>query len=132
MKVSNVATKFVTKHLGGLLNCMNLIHYTITVSFGKLRGATMQIEVDHRYLDAEITVDTKQLLEHWKNGQRRKILCSLAHELTHIITSEQSDPFQTKEEDPKKMSKLQHHFEERVTEHISKLVVRLYLLENKL
>jgi len=128
MKPSKPLIKFVHTHLAGLLNCMNLSHFALTVQFTTLKNATMDITPDHRYLEGKMRIDTKMVMAHWKLGERDEILEALAHEITHLLTSEMSDPFQWVCR-AKKQTEAEIHFEERVTEHVSRLALRLYKLE---
>lgn len=128
MKPSKPLIKFVHTHLAGLLNSMNLSQFSITVHFTDLKDATMDITPDHRYLEGRTRIDTGRCMEHWKLGEKDEILASLAHELSHLITSEMSDPFQTHNKE-RKLTEAEIHYEERVTEHVSRLALRLYKLE---
>lgn len=130
MKPSKVIVSFVRRHVAGLCVCMSLTHFNIKVHFCKLKGATMDIELDHRYLDAVINIDTKSVVKMWKDD-RDEILACLAHELSHCVTSEMSDPFMWKG-NSRRLTEQQVHFEERVTETVSRLALRLYKLENGL
>lgn len=131
MKPTKTLVNFVHTHLAGLLQCMNLTHFALTVKFTKLEDATMDIIPDHKYLELHIRVDTERAMAHWKLGEKDELLACLSHELSHAITSEMSDPFQTTGEN-KKQTAQEIHFEERVTETVSRLALRLYKLENKL
>lgn len=130
MTPSKSLQRFVHKHVAGLCICMNLSHFNIKVHFCKLKDATMDIEVDYRYLEAMIRMDIVLVTKMWRHD-KSEILAYLAHELTHCITQEMSDPFASKTECLKE-TKQQIHFEERVTETVSRLALRLYKLENKL
>lgn len=90
----------------------------------------MDISVDQRYLEAKININTKLVMTMWKYD-RQEIIAYLAHELAHCVTSEMSEPFACKCEQVK-LKKKQIHFEERVTETVSRWAFRLYILENKL
>jgi hypothetical protein len=131
MKPSKPLIKFVQTHLAGLLGCMNLNHFALTVQFTKLKGATMDITPDFRYLTGLIRIDTEIAMAHWKSGEKEEILECLAHECTHLITAEMSDPLLTRGQ-CMKQTKTEIHFEERVTEHVSRIALRLYKLERKL
>ena len=124
--------EFFREHLIGLKQTMNLNHFKIDINFCNLKSASMAIEVDYRYLDATIDVDRKEVMELWDAGRKRRILESLAHELSHCITQELTDPLHWKGVSYKKLSKEQKHYEERVTEHISRLALELYLLEGNI
>ena len=123
---------FLKEHLIGLKQTMNLNHFKIDLVFGNLKEVTMAIEVDYRYLDAQIDIDRKTVIDQWEAGRKRRILENLAHELSHVITQELTDPHHWKGVDYKKLSKRKKHYEERVTEHISRLAVELYLLEGNI
>ena len=91
----------------------------------------MCIDIDYRYLEAKLSIDTAEVVEMWKED-RGIILECLAHELSHIITKELTDPFDWKGRPTKKQTETDIYFEERVTETVSRLTLRLYKLENKL
>jgi hypothetical protein len=92
----------------------------------------MQIEVDYRYLDAQIEWG-KKVEECWKEGEREHIVRCLTHELCHIITGESKNPFATSDT-AERIKPLAEHFDERITETVSRIAYRLYwrwLRENK-
>lgn len=91
----------------------------------------MDICPDYRYLEALINIDVETVTAMWKENKELILEC-LAHEISHLVTSEMSDPFATKCKRPKKETVEQIHFEERVTETVSRWALRLYKLENKL
>lgn len=132
MKPSKPLEKFVHSHVAGLCICMNLSHFNIKLNFCELEGADMEIEIDYRYLDANINIDTEIAVKMWRRGEHDQIVASLAHELSHIITFEMADPYSWKGGEVKKASKEKEHYEERVTETVSRLALRLYKLENGL
>ena len=124
--------EFLREHLIGLRQTMNLNHFKIDLVFCNLRNATMAIEVDFRYLDATIDIDRKTVIQMWDMGRKRRILECLAHECSHILTQELTDPLHWKGVSYKKQTKEQKHYEERVTEHVSRLALELYLLEGNI
>jgi hypothetical protein len=128
MNVPKEASKFILDSINGLRKTMFLTHFKIDVEYANI-GADMVCEVDYRYLDARITIDRKTILDYWSHGERKEILYLLVHELSHLISGEMSDPFQWKGKTPKKQTELEKHFEERVTEHISRIALKAYLLE---
>lgn len=131
MKIPSTLKQFIKTHINGLRKCMRLTHFKVDAELVDLKDATMQIEVDYRYLDCQILIDRMRLLELWRTN-KEEILACLAHELSHIVTMEMSDPFSYKGTNDVIMSKTKTHFEERVTEHFSRIALRLYILENKL
>ena len=123
--------EFLREHLVGLRQTMNLNHFKIDLVFCNLKAATMAIEVDFRYLDATIDIDRKSVIDMWDMGRKRRILECLSHEISHILTQELTDPLHWKGINYKKLGKKGKHYEERVTEHFSRIALELYLLQNK-
>lgn len=121
--------EFLNEHLVGLRESMCLTHFKIDMVFCNLKDATMAIEVDYRYLDAQIDIDRKSIIDLWDAGRKRRILETLSHEISHIITGEMTEPTHWKKNNYRKQSQEKQHYEERVTEHISRLAVSLYILE---
>lgn len=110
---------------------MNLSHFNVTINMTDLKDCSMCIEIDYRYLEARLSIDVDEVTEMWKED-RELILACLAHELSHVITKELTDPFDWKGRPTKKQTETNIYFEERVTETVSRLALRLYKLENKL
>lgn len=92
----------------------------------------MNIEIDHRYMEGLIRIDTKRAMLNMVNGAQDVILAALCHEIAHLVTSEMVNPFAWKGEVDPNPKKIKEHFEERVTETVSRWALRLYKLENKL
>lgn len=130
--ISPELKQFIKKHVAGLRETAFLNHFKIDVEIAKLKDASMTIDVDYRYLDAQIIIDRDTLITDWESGRKLKIMEALSHEICHCITQEMSAPFHTKYKLDKFMSEQAQHFEERVTEHFSRLVLQLYFYENKL
>ena len=114
--------EFLCFHISRMLVTMVVEHYEVSIKRVKKLGAIMDIDVDHEYLCAEIrySTDVERL---WRTGKRDWILDVLAHELTHILTSQITDEMRRS----KKLLKR----EEQVTEHVSRLLLKLYKKEWK-
>lgn len=114
---------FLEESCANMIHCFNLTHFNVFLEEVRKLDCTMQIEVDYKYLDAKIAWGSK-VREMWRLKQSRFIEMALAHELTHIITGEVTAPFQSKAH-----PELEEHFDERVTESVSRLLYNLYALE---
>ena len=80
---------------------------------------TMDILVDYEYLDAVIRYG-RVVSKAFKRGDHEYVIRALAHETTHILTGEV------------KMTRrcfAPRLFDERATEHISRLLFRLFIKE---
>jgi hypothetical protein len=110
--------RFLVRHTSDLLECLVLEHWHVFIKCDPKLACTMQIEIDHRYIDAEISWGRK-IVELWKDENREYIIRCLTHEVCHLITSELVAPFQTK-------GVPIEHYEERVTETVSRIAFRLY------
>ena len=109
-------------HCDLMIECFCLTHFHVYLKFNPKMDCTLEISVDHRYMDAEIMFGQKAL-QLWKQGYKDEILRALAHELCHIVTSEMADAMKTK---GKPETIRATHFEERVTETVSRVYYRLY------
>lgn len=113
---------YLQKHTRQMQRCFIIEHYEVFVEFASkkvLDGALMDIEVDDDYLRATIQYGS-EIRNLYKQGNYEEVLKTLAHELTHVLISEMAD-----KGEPEKENKL----EERVTEHVSRLLYRLYVSE---
>lgn len=108
--------EFVSHHLKMMQICFCVEQFDVELRWKKREKYKMEISVDYEYLEATIWLG-KQVEQEWARQGYRNILLWLAHELTHILTGEV------------KMSKsnfcVRFH-DERATEHISRLLYKLY------
>jgi len=105
--------------------CFHLEHFDILVTHNPKLDCQMAIDVDYRYLEAKIEYGN-DTIERWKNDDVHFIIKCLAHEVTHILTGNLSNPFKMKRE---VRGEMMTHFDEQVTEHVSRLLYRLYIKE---
>jgi len=117
MKLQN----FLEFHLARMQECFNITHFDVEIHRDQITSA-MEICVDYEYLDADIAYG-KQAILRWKRGDKIRILKWLAHELTHIITGELKTNHKKTE---------RTFYDERATEHLSRLLFRLYRREYRI
>jgi hypothetical protein len=99
--------RFLQSNCLVMLRTYNLSHYEVTFYPAlKDEDTAMEIEVDEKYLRAEISYG-KLVRMMWRQNKKRQILQVLCHEVTHIFT-----------EDIKGDN-------EAVTEHLSRLLFKL-------
>lgn len=111
---------FLLKHLKQMQKCFVVENFDIKVRYEKI-NSSMEITVDYEYLEAEIFYGDKVKML-WNKGKTDVILKYLCHEVTHIMTGEVKI-------DRNNFCKTYH--DERATEHISRLLFRLYQTEYK-
>lgn len=104
------------KHTLGMLKCFHLEHFDIYLG-GETKTANMDISVDYKYLTATICIN-KGMAQLYKIGNREEILTCLCHEITHILTGVITDGIA--------LDKQQTKQDEQATEHLSRLLYRLY------
>ena len=103
---------FLELHIVKMQECFRITHFDVEIKWSNI-ASEMEIDVDTTYLEAQI-VYGKKTEKLWKLGNHQRILSTLAHELTHVFTWQLTES--------KKASKK----EERVTEHLAKLLFQLY------
>lgn len=108
---------FLTYHCQRMQYCFVIEHFEISFLQVKRLGATFDILVDHEYLDAVIRYGNT-VVKLWEEGDKESILKALAHELTHVLTGNITDELSQTQKLRKR--------EEQTTEHISRLLFRLY------
>ena len=103
---------FLEHHCRAMLLTFCLTHYSVGFFRRKLDSNTaMEIEVDTRYLRAEISYG--YLVQcMWRQCKKKDILQILCHELCHILTNDATKN------------------NEQLTEHISRLLYKLYERRN--
>ena len=115
--------EYLVYHTSKMMRCFFIEHFDVSLQKAKLpQGTTMDIRVDYEYLNAVIRYG-KSVKILWKIRDKKEILASIAHELTHILTGEITDGMKT--------TRNQNKIEEQTTEHISRLLLRLYLSKEK-
>lgn len=119
---------FLERHAEGMKRCFHLEHFDISLRYDKDLACQMEIDIDYRYLEAEICYG-RQIKESWHDENRHAVLKCLAHELTHLITSNLSQPFKMKR---RVTGEELVHFDEQVTEHVSRLLYLLYIKETEI
>lgn len=77
-------------------------------------GYSADIDVDYRYLDAEVRVSNKVYLR-WLAGEYRVVASTMVHELAHILT----DPYR----EIAKMDSQYINVDERQTERIARAIM---------
>jgi len=110
--------QFLELHIEQMKVCFNITNFDIGIQRGETSNQ-MEISVDYEYLDAGIVYD-KKIIRSWKDKDTVRILKCLAHELTHILTGELKTNHKKTE---------CTFYDERATEHISRLLYRLYTKE---
>lgn len=120
----SVIRDFLVFHLTHLQECLNLQRFSLSLHNRAKMSATMDIDIDYRYLYAVISWGDK-VVDLWKSGERRLIIECLCHELTHLVTSVMDDPFR-ENGTPETRSKLKIHYDEQCTEELSRWAFRLY------
>ena len=111
---------FLKKHIRGMLECFCLTNFDVTTKVVKTK-CLAEIDVDLEYLSAKILYG-KALKRAWEKGDKELVLTTLAHEITHIL-------LETLAETPGSKSKKHRIALEQATEHISRLLYRLYRKE---
>ena len=95
-----------------MLETFCLTHYSVGFFHQKLDGDTvMEIEVDPEYLRAEIAYGYLVRCM-WRQGKKQQILQTLCHKLCHVLTNGVTKN------------------SEQMTEHISRLLYKLYERRN--
>jgi len=111
-------TSFLKNHLKQMQKCFVVENFDVNIRFEEIKSA-MEITVDYEYLEADIVYGDK-VKKLWEQNKIDQILKYLVHEITHILTGEVKI-------DKKNFCKTYH--DERATEHISRLLYRLYIKE---
>lgn len=111
--------KFLRKHLDQMLVCFKLTHFDVYLKRKNI-SAKMQIATDLEYLEALIEYG-KQAEQAWEQKKHQDLLLWLCHEVTHILLAE-----------IKSKRKRYRFYNERATEHISRLLYELYRRKNAL
>ena len=99
-----------------MLVAFNLSHYEVTFYYlaqSNKKDGAMEIEVDIEYLRGSIAY-TRLVRALWKLGDRKQIRQILCHEISHILTEQLWTSKSTRTNN------------EQVTEHVSRLLFRLY------
>lgn len=125
---------FITMHLRNILWCGNLSNFELRILYAiekpktKKKITSMEIEVDHTYLEFDLGYNEEQILRYWQGKRYTKIIKILCHELTHIITNEADDMLKFKSN----RKEIEYYFE-RMTEHTSRWLFRIYedFMENR-
>ena len=89
----------------------------------------MTIDIDYKYLTADLIYNQERIEESWKDKNYLGIVNTLCHEVSHIITGE---PFETLKIKYKGASE---ELQERLTERVGRILYRLYInfmTENKI
>jgi hypothetical protein len=114
--------KFLLFHSSRMLKCFNLNHFEIYL-VGKTKSVSgMDVLVDYEYLSATIRYGKKMEIL-WKHKEKNEILTYLCHEISHLLTGAMTDGIT--------VSKALQKADEQTTEHISRLLLRLYLSKEK-
>jgi len=108
---------FLLHHAQRMQYCFVIEHFQVSFLEVRRLAATFDIIVDYEYLDAVIRYGS-QVRKLWDKGDKEEILGALAHELTHILTGNITDGLA-------QTVKLRKR-DEQTTEHISRLLYRLY------
>lgn len=113
MRNQKTVQVFLENALRDMLAVFMLSNYFIEISFDSKLKPLMEMDVDHKYLQGDITYG-EEIVEMFFT-KPDKVYDTLCHEVTHILTSQLVD--EIKGLPPKKAVDL----EERVNEHISKI-----------
>ena len=124
---------FLYLHASSIQQCLRLTHYIIHFNDEKckVKNAAMTISVDHQYLEADISIKDN-IKEHWKLKDHQVIINCLTHEICHILIDKLYFCYEdvvekhTKKGDKPKTKKGKF-YRERLTEHVSRWGVRLYM-----
>lgn len=125
---------FIVKHIRNIRWCGCLSSFELRTLYAienpknKKKTTSMEIAVDHTYLEFDLGYNEKEILEFWRDKRYIKILQILCHELTHIVTSEADEMLKIKS-----TTKEREFYFERVTEHTSRWLYRIYeiFIENR-
>lgn len=108
---------FLELHLKGMQDCFNLRHFALTIVFKQRLDATMTIDIDTTYLHGEICYSNR-IVKKYKEGEKDFVLGCLTHEVTHCLTNQIASLHRTTD--------LRLKTEEQVTEHLARLLFKLY------
>lgn len=114
--------KFLIRHTAAMLVCFNLTHFTVMFKRRPKLDCSAEIDIDLEYLEAVIFYGKK--LEATYRRDKKEVLKVLAHELSHIILENLAETPGS----PKKKHRIAC---EQATEHVSRLLYRLYTIERK-
>lgn len=85
-KFSQAYKNFIVKIVGEAKRLMMLRHYGIDVSFDlEDEGTAAEIRVNVKYYSAHIKCH-KNVYDHYKNGDKERVIEMITHEMAHIIT----------------------------------------------
>lgn len=110
---------FVRGHVDGVLQCANLSHFQIS-DLKQKRGDGMEIETEYDYLEFTLGYGTQWAITHWRAENYDHLISFICHELTHIVVQEIQYHVTMKENPDNRI------WFERVTEHTSRWLYRLY------
>jgi len=117
MTKQEVAQIFFERGVKRILKVLLLPNYTVTLKYERGLKSTMEIDVDHKYLTAEIAYG-KKAVNLFMEKPDEAFEC-LVHECMHILTSRLSDG-------RKGLSAAKYlELEEATTEHLAKVVHKL-------
>ena len=112
---------FLNKHSKEMLFVFCLSHFEVTFKRRKNLDCLAEIDTDLEYLSATIFYGNR-LEKLYRSGAYEEVLKTLAHEITHILLENLS-------ETPGSNSKSHKVACEQATEHVSRLLYRLYIVE---
>lgn len=112
---------FLFKHIRQMLCIFRLTHFDVYLNLKK-SPFMMDIKVDYVYLRANIRIG-KSIKRLWRKGEKKEILQTLAHEITHIAVGIATHNDEDRDEHTE--------LEESATELISRVFYRLYEFETK-
>lgn len=114
---------FIYKHIHNILNCGYMSHFVIEKIYA-INSATkhddysMQITTEDDYLRATLGINLEYITPMWLKKDYDSLIDIICHEVTHIITGEGYRILEIQDKND--------YYQERVTEHTSRWLQRLY------